>query len=193
MALIENTAPAEEPVTRAEAVLWMRYVGSLQNDVIDSLIVAARKYVENWTGRTLVTTTWDYYTNQLHDEQGCDSIELPTGNAIAISAITYTDLDNATQTLTSSLYELDNKSVINTVYRAPNQTYPTVLDKPNSVKITFTAGYGAASAVPATMKTAIKMMVGQCYENREGMQMSELKENPTIKQLLNLEAKYRAG
>lgn len=186
MSLIENTAPAEEPVTRAEAALWMRYTGTAQNDVIDSLITAARRYVEAWTGRTLVTTTWDFYTNQL-----CDSINLPTGNAIAISSITYEDLDDATQTLSSTLYELDNKSVINTVYRIPNQTYPTVLDKPNSVKITFTAGYGAASAVPEDIKTAIKMMVATCFENRETHIMDNLKENPAIKALLQIDAKYQ--
>lgn len=186
MSLIENTAPATEPVTRAEAALWMRYTGTLQNDVIDSLIVAGRRYVEAWTGRTLVTTTWDFYTNQL-----CDSINLPTGNAIAVSAITYQDLDDAEQTLTSTLYGLDNKSVINTIYRVPNQSYPSVLDRPNSVKITLTAGYGAASAVPEDIKTAIKMMVALCYEHREASLMESLKENPAIKALLQIDSKYQ--
>jgi len=186
MALVENTAPAEEPVTRAEAALFMRYVGSLQNDVIDSLITAARKMVETWTGRTLVTTTWDYYTNQL-----CDSIPLPTGNAISISSITYEDLDDATQTLGSTLYELDNKSVINTVFRVPNQVYPSVLDKPNSVKITFTAGYGAASAVPEALKTAIKMTVADLYEHREAQLPAPVHPNRTVELLMNTEAKYQ--
>ena len=187
MALVENTAPSIEPVTLEEAALFMRYTGVLQNDVIESLITAARKYVEQWTGRTLITTTWDYYTNQL-----CDSIPLPTGNAITISSITYEDLNDDTQTLTSTLYELDNKSVINTVFLVPNQSYPLVLDKPNSVKITFTAGYGAAATdVPEALKTAIKMMVSACYENRESVVMADLKENVLIKQLLNTEAKYQ--
>ena len=186
MALIVNTKPAEKPVTLQEVKDFIRYVGTLQDPLIDSLIGSACQYVENWTGRTLITTTYDYYTNQL-----CDEIALPTGNAISVSAITYEDLDDATQTLTSTLYELDNKSVINTVFRVPNQVYPEVLDKPNSVKITFTAGYGAQDDVPDCLKTAIKMMVAQIYENREGMLMAELKDNPTIKQLLNLEAKYQ--
>ena len=68
MALVVNTAPAEEPVTRAEAALFMRYTGTLQNDIIDSLISSTRSYVELWTGRTLVTTTYDFYTDFLYDE-----------------------------------------------------------------------------------------------------------------------------
>jgi uncharacterized phiE125 gp8 family phage protein len=187
MALVENTAPAIEPVTRAEAALFMRYVGTLQNDVIDSLITAARKLVEQWTGRTLITTTYDFYTNQL-----CDEIQIPTGNVISISSITYEDLDDATQTLSSTLYELDNKSVINTVFRVPNQTYPEVLDKPNSVKITFTAGYGAnTSDVPEALKTAIKMTIADIYTHREAQLPAPVHPNRTVEMLMNTEAKYQ--
>lgn len=194
MALILNTAPATEPVTRAEAALFMRYTGSLQNDVIDSLIAAARKKVEIWTGRTLVTTTWDFYPDEMYYQSGtlCDVIEIPTGDIIAVSSITYQDTDDATQTLSSSLYGVDNKSVINSIFRKNNQNYPSILQEPNAVKITFTAGYGAAAAVPEEAKTAIKMMVAGMYENRESFSIDDFKDNPAVKDLMNTFTKYRS-
>jgi uncharacterized phiE125 gp8 family phage protein len=186
MGLVVNTAPAEEPVTRAEAALFMRYTGSLQNDVIDALIVAARKYVEAWTNKTLVTTTYEYYTDDLYDE-----IILPTGTVSSITSIQYQDSTDTQQTLSSTLYKLDNKSIQNKVYRDPLETFPEALVQPNAVKIVFVAGFGAASAVPEDFKTAIKIMVAQMFEHREGVQENDLKENPTIKQLLNIGADYR--
>ena len=57
MALKLITDAASEPVTRAEAVLFMRYTGSLQNDVVDSLIVAATRFVQNWWLTQLTSIT----------------------------------------------------------------------------------------------------------------------------------------
>jgi len=92
------TPPAAEPVTRAEAALFMRYTGSLQNDVIDALITAARKYVESWTNRTLVTTTYAYYIEDL-----CNEIILPVSTVNSITSILYQDSDDTQQTLSSTL------------------------------------------------------------------------------------------
>ena len=61
MGLKVITEPATEPITLTEAKLWIRYTQSLQNDVVTALITAARRYVESWTNRTLVTTTYEYY------------------------------------------------------------------------------------------------------------------------------------
>lgn len=186
MGLKITSEPATEPVTRAEAVLFMRYVGSLQNDVIDALITAARKDIENWTNRTMVTTTYEYYLENL-----CDVMEIPTSTVISVSAITYVDTDGSTQTLSSSLYGTDNISVINKVYELPEQSFPAVQIQPNAVKITFTAGYGAASSVPENMKTAIKMRVAELYEFRESNQPAPRMPSEAYKSLLNTEADYR--
>jgi uncharacterized phiE125 gp8 family phage protein len=186
MGLKITSEPATEPVTRAEAVLFMRYVGSLQNDVIDALITAARKDIENWTNRTMVTTTYEYYLEDL-----CAVMEIPTSTVISVSSITYTDTDGNTQTLSSSLYGTDNVDPINKVYLLPEQTFPEVQVQPNAVKITFTAGYGAASAVPETMKTAIKMRVAELYEHRESNSPAPRMPGEAYESLLNTVADYR--
>jgi uncharacterized phiE125 gp8 family phage protein len=46
--------------------------------------------------------------------------------------------------------------------------WPITFPQQNAVSMTFTAGYGAnAAALPEGLKTAIKMLVANWYENRE--------------------------
>ena len=187
MALVVTTPPATEPVTLAEASLWMRYTGSLQDNVITALITAARLDVESWTNRTMVTTSYDYYTENL-----CDVIDIPTSTIIAVSAITYQDTADAAQTLSSTLYKLDNKSVINNIFRDPLESYPEVLAQPNAVKISFTAGYGAASAVPENLKTVIKMRVSELFEHREANTEAARHPNQAMMAIMSPSADYRS-
>lgn len=190
MGLKVITEPTEEPVDLEETKLWIRYTQSLQDDVITALITAARRYVESWTNRTLVTTTYEYY---VEDFARCSpqEIQIPKSTINSITSITYVDSNGDTQTLAASVYGFDNVSPINTVFLLPEQSWPDVQVQPNAVKITFPAGYGLAAAVPEDIKTAIKMMVGLMYEHREAMQEAQLKENPAIMALLNLSADYR--
>ena len=44
----------------------------------------------------------------------------------------------------------------------------------NCVTVRFVAGYGAASAVPETVKAAIKLLVGHLYEHREAVTLGHL-------------------
>ena len=187
MGLVITVEPAEEPVTLAEASLFMRYTGSLQNAVVTALIVAARKDVESWTNKTMVTTTYEYYTNRL-----CDEILIPTGTIQSpITSITYQDSADATQTLSSTLYKLDNKSIQNKVFRDPLESYPQVLEQPNAVKITFDAGFGAASTVPENLKTVIKMRVAELFEHREANTTASRQPNEAMMAILSPSADYR--
>ena len=186
MGLVIATEPAEEPVTLAEASLFMRYTGSLQNAVITALITAARKDVESWSNKTMVTTTYEYYTEDL-----CDEILLPTGTAASVTSITYQDTDDAAQTLSATLYKLDNKSIQNKVFRDPLESYPEVLVQPNAVKIIYIAGYGAASAVPETFKTVIKMRVAELFEHREANTTASRQPNEAMMAILSPASDYR--
>jgi uncharacterized phiE125 gp8 family phage protein len=187
MGLVITVEPAEEPVTLAEASLFMRYTGSLQNAVITALIKAARKDVESWSNKTMVTTTYEFYTECLDDE-----ILIPTGSIQSpITSIKYQDAADAQQTLSSTLYKLDNKSIQNKVYRDPLESYPDVLVQPNAVVITFDAGYGAASTVPETFKTVIKMRVAELFEHREANTTAARQPNEAMMAILSPASDYR--
>ena len=78
--------------------------------------------------------------------------------------ITYVDADGATQTLDASLYQL---GLDDTVSPAWGQSWPGVRVQPDSVKITYVAGYGLAVNVPSEIKAWMLLNVATLYENRE--------------------------
>ena len=186
MGLKVITEPATEPVTLVEASLFIRYTQSLQNNVITALITAARLDVENWTNRTLVTTTYEYYL-----ENFCNEMQIPTSTVNSITSITYIDSSGDTQTLAEEVYGFDNVSSINTVFLKPEQSFPDVQVQPNAVKITFPAGYGNAAAVPENLKTVIKMRVGELYEHREANTTAPRHTNSAMESLMSISADYR--
>ena len=188
MALKLITDAATEPVTQSEASLFMRYTGTLQNDVIDSLIISATRYVQNWCSTQLVNATFDYYADSF-----CDEIDLPIGPISSITSVKYQDSDDVEQTLATTVYGSDLISPVNKIFLKANQSWPTTLEEPNAVVIRLVSGYGStATSVPDHYKTVIKMVVSDMFEHREANTEKEYKPNPSVKAMLNLGAQnYR--
>ncbi len=160
-----KTAPSLEPVALAEAKLHLKIDSDTTDDnLITALIVAAREQAEKYTGRALVEQVWEYYIDEFED----DEIELLHPPLMSITSITYIDPDNVTQTLSTSIYDADLHSEPGQIYLKYGKSWPSVLDIENSIKITYKAGYGAtAASVPASIKAAILLLIGDLYENRQ--------------------------
>lgn len=177
------TAPATTPVTTAEAKLWARVDISEDDNLIDSLIEDATDKIQIETGRQLVTATYDYFADSWElNDKGC--LEIPLGNVASITSIKYKDTDENQQTWSSSLYEVNLKTQIVQIRPISTENFPSLGNEFNSVEIRFTAGYGAASAVPDRLKTAIYMIVADRYEHREEMSEINLKEHPAVERIL---------
>lgn len=127
-------------------------------------------------GRALLTQTWKLYL----DEFPCGgtyrpgkgwvdkgAIHVPLPPIQSVSSITYVDTAGATQTLASSVYQVVNRQRQGSmIVEAYGQSWPSTRDIPQAVAVTFVAGYGAASAVPAPIRQAIRASVVHWYENR---------------------------
>lgn len=162
-ALTLITAPSVEPLTTAEAKLHLRVDESADDGLIDGLILAAREQAEAFTKRALITQTWELIFDNFSN-----CIELPKADLQSVTSIKYIDTDGVEQTLATSVYTVDTDSEPGRVYLAYNQTWPTVRAIPHAVTIQFVAGYGAAStAIPGSILSAMKLMIGHWYENRE--------------------------
>lgn len=165
--LKQTTAPATEPVTLGEAKAHLRVDSTDEDAYVAGLIAAARQMAEAYTQRQLITAT---YTMKLHDfPVGENPICLPRTPLGSVSSITYLDADDVTTTLSTNVYEvLDNDT---TAYIAlkPGQIWPSArFEQYEAVTITFTAGYGAATSdVPATARSAMFLIIGNLFENRE--------------------------
>lgn len=159
----QTVAPTAEPLTELEVKTYARVEHDQEDDLFLGWIKAARQEVERITGRQLVTATWRLTLDAFPEWE----IRLPKAPVQSVTSITYVDENEAPQTLSASLYELDSDDEPAQVRPAYGEEWPTTLDHPGSVVITYVAGYGAAAAVPEELKLALRSMVAWRNENRE--------------------------
>lgn len=191
------TAPGSEPITLAEAKLHLRVETAMTDDdtLISALIVSARQAAETITRRALITQTWklaldqfpapgvnigsaNWYGPQWGDSPGpltslrADGrtgfeIFLDHAPLVSVDSIQYTDPDGVLMTLSAGAYKVDNITEPARIVPAYGTTWPGTRNEINSVIVQYTCGYGAAAAVPESIKSWIKLRVGALYENRE--------------------------
>ena len=158
------TAPATEPITASEAKAHLRVTAFTEDSLITALIVAARQFVEEETGRALITQTW---------ERRLDGwpawVRLPRPPALAITSVKYVDEDGVEATLANTAYALyTGTDPAHLVFDTDELPTVTLADY-EGVRIRYTAGYGAAAAVPQAIKQAMYLLIGHWYLNREAV------------------------
>ncbi len=160
------TGPSVEPISLNEVKAQLRIDGTADDTLLTSYIAAARAYVESTTGLALNTQTWEM---TLHDWPfGTKPIVLPKQPVQSITSITYADTANATQTLASSVYEIDVTRTPGFISLTDGSDWPDVYDKQAAITIRFVAGYGAtAASVPEPIRQAMLLLIGHWYANRE--------------------------
>lgn len=158
MSLRLITAPATKPVTTAEAKAQCRVDSSDEDTLIDTYIAAATSFVEFYTGRALISQTWELVLDDFSD-----AILIPKGPVVSITSVKYFDTADVEQTLAADQYALDSASDPAWLVRPDDVTYPEVADGVNNVIIRFVAGY---STLPAEIKAAILVLIASWFDNR---------------------------
>lgn len=157
------TPPGTEPITPDELKIHLRIGDPAEDAYLGGLITTARKHLEETYWTQFVTATYDQYSDRF-------SSPLMLGHPPlgSISSVKYTDVDGTLQTAATSVYEADEIDGVGGVRLKYQQTWPVdVRGHKDSVVVQFTAGYGAASAVPEPIKQAIKLYCGFLYWSRE--------------------------
>jgi uncharacterized phiE125 gp8 family phage protein len=176
MSLQLNTPPAAEPVTLDQARAWLRVEsGNDEDDLIGALIPAARARAEWHTGRAFVTQGWTLWL-----DRAAPCIAIPLSPLQSVTSVTLYAPDNAATVLEGGDYTVDPAGS-----RLLLKTLPQNLRAVNAVAVAFTAGYGAADAVPAPIAQAILQIISALYEHRGG------DAAPTPETALALLAPYR--
>lgn len=143
------------PVTLAEALAQVRMdgvllqTGSPEEDLLEDYIAAATDQVERYLHRAMTVRTYDLFAEGF---PAC-AFRLPIGRAGSVVSITYTDPDDAEQTMEAADYNLspDGWSVAG--------DWPAGTD----VRVRFTT----AADVPATVRVEILRLVARLYAQRE--------------------------
>lgn len=136
MTLELTTTPAAEPIHLDQAKLHLRVDTTDDDTLIAGLISAARARCESFTRRALVMRDF----RARYDDFPM-RFDLPYAPLQAVSGITYTDTNGDSQTLATSLYQVDRFKEPGQVLEAYNTTWPSTYDDINVVSVSYTAGY----------------------------------------------------
>lgn len=157
--------PAAEPLSLAEARAHLHVTHTEDDEYLIGLITTARVYVEMVTGRALVTQTWKAWYAGFEKR-----LVIPWPRLQSVETVRVRNSAGAWATLETSVYSVDSDVEPGAVVEAYGATWPSITLHPvNPIEIAFTAGYGAAAAVPRPLKQAMLLLIGHWYEHREAV------------------------
>ena len=173
------TEPAFEPVTLAEAKLWLRIDdGDTDQDAeILLLIIAMRERAEELTGRSFVQRTLEMW---MDDFPADEVIFLPHGPVISVESVSYLDADGALQVLDGSPSSWQEDLVGHPARISPlyGTNWPNAREGYGAVRVQYVAGYANANAIPRQVRLWMQTRIATFYEQREQVMVGNLSELP---------------
>ncbi len=154
--------PAIEPVGLAEMKNHLRLDGTQEDDLVATLITAARLMVEAMSGRMLIDQTWRIV---LDGWPTSDTLRLPVGPVRQVLAARVFDAAGLPQAVAANALMLEigsdpPKVRLIAAVSQPGRAYA-------GIEIDVLAGFGATAAqVPAPLLQAIRMLVARWFEQR---------------------------
>lgn len=166
MTIVTITPPASEPVSLAEAKLYLRIDHSAEDGLIEILIAAAREAVEAGIGRALlkrrVRESLDIWRREA--VQGAVLGLGPVTDVIAVRLLA----DNGSQSvLAPERYRLEGfRDRPRLVFAAG---VPTTLRDVGGIEIEYECGFAEeVSDLPIALRLATLQIVASLYEARQG-------------------------
>ena len=158
--------PAEEPVSLAEARAFLRVDDTAEDELIATLIAAARIHVESVTSRALLSQSWRL---ALEEWPASGAVGFPITPVLQLVAVRYFGA-------LGEPHEIDLAEVTTDLAagRAFLPAAPTLVSAPlrrqHEVELDFTAGFGeSADDVPADLRQAMLMLVAYWFEHRDAV------------------------
>lgn len=157
-------------ISLAEAKLFLRVDHSTENDLIEALITASRIWVERYLRRSLLTETYDFKFRDF--PQVYFPLILRQAPLQSVTSITYLDQDGTSQTWASSNYAVRTLAGVTAgrgyVETTNSTEYPATLSEASHpVTVRAVCGYGAASDIPKGILSAMYLLIGDLYSQRQ--------------------------
>lgn len=167
MFLKRTVPPLTAPITLDESKADLRVQVTAEDALIDRYIQDAVDEVDGPNGllggKALVTQTWSVSV-AMPDRKG--NLELPITPVQSLVSIKYYDANNAEQVLDVADFYLHGTDDYAWIWPKAGTAWPSVYCRPDAITVTFVAGFGDAAAVPASIKSALRLMVSDKYEHR---------------------------
>lgn len=181
--LKKTTPPTTYPVTLAQAKSQSRIPTDRdgENSMIEDIdIPAATAYCEHETHRQFITAIFTMTLDEFPDV-----IYLPRPPGATVTSVAYVDTAGADQTLVYGTdYSTDFTTLVSTIVPFHNTTWPSTRAQKAAVTVIYTAGFGAAAAVPAELKKAILLATDDYFYHRTHQTELRLNENMALQRLL---------
>ncbi len=169
------TPPDGDVIDMDELKRHLRVDFDDDDDEIRAYMQAAVDALEGDTGylgRAILSQTLDAFYSYWPSAQKCWSslgsyIQLPMPPVTEVTGVFYKDADGVEQTMDPAGYTVDLVEQPALIY---SQSWPAVGDFPGSIRVRFVAGYpvnDGVSSVPYSIRSALKLMIADLYENRE--------------------------
>jgi len=185
------TSPSQEPVSMDDLVIFLRIDEEdyIENQTLESILTSARRLAETITRRALLTQTWDYYLTSF---PSTDAFKLPFGNLQSVTHLKYTDSDGTETTMTANTDYLveTNSDSCGRIVLPYDTDWPNFTAYPSKpIVVRFICGWTARASVPEDIKSAIKLISADLYENREAQNFVAVPgvdyiQNKTVMKLL---------
>lgn len=146
------TPPSIEPVSLADLKAHIRVTHSNDDSLISFYGKVARQYVEDRTGRTMFTTTYEVVRDRFPGAPGGSAwmsfIRLPLAAPLAsVTFVKYTDSSGTVTTWDPSSYIVNTDAMPGGITPAYGQTWPSYTPQPTaSVRIRYVAGLSDAAS-----------------------------------------------
>lgn len=165
MKLTQTVAPAEEPITLADARTWLGFQAGVTADdgVVTDLISEIRGYLEQrFKHRKLITQTWTVSLDE--EELSGSEIKIPILPLIAISKIEVYDDDGNASTWASTNYQ-ERAGEDPRIVLSPTGSWPSMRPY-DSMVITATYGYGDQDDLPEEIRMIFKGLLRFQYRSK---------------------------
>lgn len=165
---VTMTAPtaATEPLSLVKAKAHLRIDGTDEDDLLTSLIGAARSHLEFACGIRFARRS----SVALKCDEFADLARLPEVPVASVDSIAYLDTAGASQTLPTSVYELRADGVEAAIVLKSGQAWPAI-QYGSRITLTMTVGYQTA---PEEIVLAMSMLVAHFYDNRSAVNVGNI-------------------
>jgi uncharacterized phiE125 gp8 family phage protein len=135
-----------------------------RREFVEALVDAATAVIDGpsgWLGRAIGPQTLEARL----DNFGCGSIRLPYPPLIEVLSVQYLTPAGAMAIVDPAVYELHGSALVPIF----GKTWPSVRWQREAVSVRYRAGYDGEPGryMPAQIKAAIKLMVGDLFRNRD--------------------------
>ena len=166
--------PTNEQILLADAKDHLRLIDDDdQDDWIERQIPAVREWCENYLGLSLAPQTREWTADHLSGE-----IELPFGPVTSVYEAEYVDTTGVTQELG------DYVTHYGRLVPSYGYFWPMLRYQPGAVRVRYEAGYGYDGdspleyPLPKAIRSAMLLLLGHFFENRESTAVVKLEEIP---------------